>query len=357
MIYTILRTIYRTGFIFSTVSLLPLTAQAYDLPLRANDLKIGELYSTFVHKGGIQAEGKDIGARRRVSDSNWPALKADSADAKVLSNWIVYGKPFYAMAAGTVVGCWRNAPENVPGNKDVYEKAKKFAGGGNHLWILQDDGVYALYAHAQPGSIPASICPHNAELFTGTNGTGIGHSPDIEREAKVTNGARVKAGQFLGKAGNSGSSDGPHLHVHMEKDGKPVVMKFAQGMTTPFTGGKAKFSGPWTKLAGNKMPDAEILFWPRHNVGNYTFNGTPGKEYQGLFDHMADSGMMPNLITCKSNGATYNATWIPSQGKWLSFHGMSASEAAAKHTQLTGQGFKRTSSYTCGSVSVAVWRK
>jgi hypothetical protein len=329
---------------------------AYVMPLSAHDLGVDQRYETFVHVAGIQAEGKDFRARRHKSDSSWPELKSDGANKKVLSNWIIYDKPFYAMGAGTVVGGWRNAPENTPGSLHADFQANKFAGGGNHLWILQNDGVYALYAHAKPGSIPAALCPHNAKLFTGVSGKG--GSPDIEVEVKVTNGAKVKAGQFLGRVGNSGASKGgPHLHVHMEKDGKPVVMTFERGMTTPFVNGIGHFNGPWTKLEGKALPKADILVWAPHPVGNYTFNGTPAAEYQSLFDHMSDSGMMPNLITCKSNGATYNATWIPSTGSWLSHHGMSAADATTRHATYTAQGYQRTSSFTCGSVSVAVWRK
>lgn len=337
-------------------TLLPIAAQAYQLPLRGDDLAPGERFSTFVHAAGIQAEGKDIGARRHKSDSNWPWLKTDGADAKTLGNWIVYGKKVYAMAAGTVVGCWRNAPENVPGSYHPDYVAKKVVGGGNHLWILQDDGVYALYAHMQPGSISSNLCPHEDRLLKDTS---FGSpNPDILPEAKVVGGAKIKAGQFLGKVGNSGASKGgPHLHVHMEKGGKPMPMSFARGLTTPFTDGKASLDGPWTRLAGKAMPKASILFWPPRPIGNYTFNGTKGADYQRLFDHLADSGVMPKIITCTSDGATYNSQWVPSQGQWASHHGMSAATAAAKHAFYVGQGFTRTSSYTCGSVSVAVWRK
>lgn len=329
---------------------------AYVFPLSAHDLALGQRFNTFVHAAGIQAEGHDFGARRHKSDDNWPHLDTDGADSKVLANWIIYDTPFYAMAAGTVVGAWRNAPENTPGSLHPDYTAKKFAGGGNHLWILQDDGVYALYAHATPGSIPSALCPHESKLFTGTSG--FGGSPDIEKEVKVENGAKVKAGQFLGRVGNSGASKGgPHLHVHMEKDGKPVIMPFQRGLTTSFAGGKAKLNGPWTRLAGKALPKADILVWGWRPIGNYTFKGTPAADYQSLFDHMTDSGMMPDLISCKNNGAVYDSTWVPSQGAWASFHGMSAAEAAAKHAEYTAKGYKRTSSFTCGSVSVAVWRK
>ncbi|THF69304.1 M23 family metallopeptidase [Deinococcus sp. Arct2-2] len=338
------------------IATLPWTAAALTLPLRGDDLNAGERYNAGVHTGGIQAEGKDIGALRRVSDTNWSRMKAGTTDTTVNSNWIVYGKPFYAMAAGTVVGCWRNAPDNIPGSlHPLYKPGLKFAGGGNHLWILQDDGSQALYAHAQPGSIPAALCPHNAQVFTGTNGKS--DSTGIEQEVRVTAGARVNAGQFLGRIGNSGASSAPHLHVHLQKGGQPIPMTFGRGLTTPFTGGKASLNGPWTPLAGKTFPNASVLFWPPRPAGNLTFNGTEGADYQPLVDHLADSNMMPNLITCASNGSTYNSTWVPRQGQWASFHGMNTAQAAEKQASYTTQGYTRTSSYTCGSVTVAVWRK
>jgi murein DD-endopeptidase MepM/ murein hydrolase activator NlpD len=46
----------------------------------------------------------------------------------------------------------------------------------------------------------------------------------------------VRAGQYLGRIGMSGSTLGvPHLHVHVEKDGNPVAMPFEHGMSTPST--------------------------------------------------------------------------------------------------------------------------
>lgn len=345
--------------VFSAVlcSALQVTVSAATLPLRGNDLGPDERYHTFVHTSGIQAEGKDIGALRRISDTAWSGLQSGTSDRRVLKNWVVYGKPFYAMASGVVVGCWRNAPENIPGSLNpLYKPDLKFAGGGNHLWILQDDGAYALYAHAQPGSIPATLCPHGAPLFTGNSGKG--GSPDIEPEARVTNGVRINAGQFLGRIGNSGASaSGPHLHVHMEKNNQPVVMKFDRGLTTPFEGSKASLNGPWTPLAGQAFPQASVLFWPPRPAGNLTFNEIKSADYQRLSDHLVDSGMMPNLISCQSNGASYNSTWVPHQGQWASFHGMNAAQALAKNTLYTSQGYKRTSSYTCGAANVAVWRK
>ena len=62
-------------------------------------------------------------------------------------------------------------------------------GGGNNLVILHGD-CRVLYAHFKHDTIdPAVAFP----------------------------GARVTAGQFLGRMGNSGSSAGPHLHIHSSR--------------------------------------------------------------------------------------------------------------------------------------------
>ncbi len=328
----------------------------YRFPLRADALETHMRYSTFTHKAGIQGEGHDIGAKRLMSNgSNWSGLTHDKGDSKVLSHWLVYGKPFYAMAPGTVVACWRNTPDNPPGGLHPDYGSDRIPRGGNHLWILQDDGRYALYAHARPGSIPASLCPHNATLLTNTARNG--GNPDMRVEAMVTNGARISTGQKLGEIGNSGSSGGPHLHVHMERGGKPMPIPFARGMSTSFAGDKASLDGPWARTAGKPLPKGRILIWAPRPVGHYTWRGTPLADYQRLHEHMADSGMMPKRISCASNGARYGSTWMPASGAWFAHHNMNATQAAQRHADYTAKGYTRTSSYTCGQVTVAVWRK
>lgn len=332
------------------------SAQLLELPVRGDDLEVGERFTTFVHAPGVQAEGKDIGVLYRNSDSDWDSLRFPFISAKILTNWRSYGKPFFAMAPGTVIACWRNAPENTPGSMLPEVTAELIPGGGNHLWVQQDDGVFVLYAHAQPGSIPESLCPHDGTLLP--DSSLVGSAPSVRKWAAVTNGAHFTTGQFLGRIGNSGSSgQGPHLHVHMEKNDAPVVMKFAHGMSLFFGAGFASLAGPWQKLNGSALPAMPILVWPPHSHGSWTFAGTPGSEFQALFDHMQDSREMPDTITCKSNGASYESNWVPSKGAWVARFGMDPLQAMELNLTFLGLGFKRTSSYTCGSRSVAVWRK
>lgn len=163
----------------------------YSFPLKGEDLLASERYQTDRHASGIQALGKDIVALRHTAGTKWDEFHNGNQVGN--GRYVVYDKKFYAMADREVVGCWRNAPENEPGKTHRYLTARKFAGGGNHLWILQTDGIYALYAHAIPGSIPAGLCPHNATYFTGASGNGGGGAgglPDIENEVKVAAGSR-----------------------------------------------------------------------------------------------------------------------------------------------------------------------
>ena len=84
--------------------------------------------------------------------------------------------------------------------------------------MLQDDGNYALYAHAMPGSIPASVCPNNSTLYPAPVQDNDPRSEHCVRTVEsVANGARITKGQLLGRIGNSGNSTGPHLHVHAVK--------------------------------------------------------------------------------------------------------------------------------------------
>ena len=62
---------------------------------------------------------------------------------------------------------------------------------GNHVEILQDDGLYARYAHMMKGSVDTSLI-----------------------------GKRVKCGQKLGKVASSGRSSAPHLHFDLHRDAK-----------------------------------------------------------------------------------------------------------------------------------------
>jgi hypothetical protein len=333
------------------------SAAALQMPMHGEDLAPDERIVTAIHApgGGPQTGAKDLRILRRVSDNDWRVLKDGKTDDTINANYLVYGRPVYAMAGGTVIGCWRNASEGAGHVKRPEVATGKIYLQGNHLWIKQADGRIALYAHAITGDIPASLCPKTGVLLTGK---AAGGPVWTDPEAVVSNGATVVAGQLLYHAGNSGNSSEPHLHIHtVDTTNTWKPMTFDRGQTQSFANNTASLIGPWTRLKGSALPMASILVWPPHSVGNWTYNGIQGAAYQSLFDHFVDSGEMPDTVSCKNNGATYNSTWIPTKGSWVSHHGMSIPDHAIKNATLIAQGFKETSIFTCGSVMAAVWRK
>jgi hypothetical protein len=339
--------------VLASTGMIALSASAAQFPLSSDKLPLNERYKTFTHaSGGPQVHAKDIAVVRPTGSNSWSDLKTDGADRTVNSNHLIYGKEIRAMVSGTVVGCWRNAPDNTKSgtkNADVLNFFTPIP--GNHITIRTDDGVLALHAHAIPGTIPASICPNNAVKMTKAS------SATFPSEASVTGGVRITAGQFLGLAGNSGNSTGPHLHVHMQKDGVAVPMTFDRGMTTPNVNNAASYSGPWTRLGGKALPDGQILIWAPRSTGYWTVNNIRDEDFQGWFDHMADSGEMPENMPCSSDGQIYNGEWVPSKGGWYAHFGMTAAELSAKNTTYAAQGYSQYKWWFCGSLRSAIWRK
>ncbi len=332
------------------------SAPLYHLPLYANDLKPSERYSTGDHAvTTTQKFGYDIAARR-LADDGWTSLRPGIFDDEHWedpknTNYIVFGKPFYAMKDGTIIACWRNAPDNprpkypnednnIPNEEKMwwhpFHRAGLLAGGGNHLWILHDDGTRALYAHAKQGSIPASLCPRNATRFsTKPDRTQLDENGMYDPIAlKPFERKRVKAGQFLGRIGHSGSSTGPHIHIHVERKntaGEWVAdpMRFRRGMSTPLNNGQADIT-KWTSFSGQTMPKGEILFWPPTRLDReYARHKARATSFPRVFKHLANSGYRPRIIDGYSVGGKvfFNHIWEPAKKPWRAYFG----ETGAKH--------------------------
>jgi Polyglycine hydrolase-like, structural repeat len=337
-----------------TAGLAPANAQSrgkiYDLPLFANDLKPGERYFTRDHAvTTTQKFGYDISGRR-ISGDSWTSLKkgitsSEHWDDPKNTNYLVYGKPFYAMKAGTIIACWRKAPQNprpklpeedndVPtAQKGWYHQNLKdglMSGGGNHLWILHDDGTRALYAHAQTNAIPASLCPKTKTKFDSVPDKSAGNLDENGMYPEIAllpaQRKRVKAGQFLGRIGHSGSSTGPHIHIHTERknpNGSWVadLMRFRRGMSTPWNGGAADIDA-WTSFSGKRITKGNVLFWPPTRLGReYARHKAGTSSFGRVFKHLANSGFRPKLIDGYSVGGRVflNHIWEPSTGGWRAY--------------------------------------
>jgi murein DD-endopeptidase MepM/ murein hydrolase activator NlpD len=111
---------------------------------------------------------------------------------------LAYGEPIRAAAAGRVVRATDGFPNNFPVGTKLPElyladgDPAKIGGGGNSVVIRHDNGEFTFYGHMRPGSV------------------------------QVTTGQQVVAGQVLGEVGNTGSSQGTHLHFHLMDDYVPA---------------------------------------------------------------------------------------------------------------------------------------
>jgi hypothetical protein len=106
-----------------------------------------------------------------------------------LSSYPYYGAKIRSVADGRVVGTRDDQPEQTPGQFPSGLALNDF--GGNYVVVKIADGRYAYYAHLQKGSKGVLVQP----------------------------GDRVRKGQVIGKLGNTGNTDAPHLHF-MLIDGK-----------------------------------------------------------------------------------------------------------------------------------------
>lgn len=113
-----------------------------------------------------------------------------TGDQSVLANWHYYGADIYSAAEGKVVGVLDGLPDQPPGQ--LPPDATIVTAGGNHVVVDIGGGRYAFYAHMIPGSIT------------------------------VKEGDFVKRGQHIGNLGNSGNTDGPHLHFHVMDSPAPL---------------------------------------------------------------------------------------------------------------------------------------
>lgn len=132
-----------------------------------------------------------------------------------------YNKKVYAIARGKIVDCFNDFPENPPGlgsrlPKKRWEQLMKQFGfmpgvAGNYVILKHRGNEYSFYAHLVPGSV------------------------------RLKKDSVVKKGDVIGRLGNSGNSDAPHLHFQL-MDGPNFLS--ARGLPCFFTNVKGVADEP-----------------------------------------------------------------------------------------------------------------
>ncbi|SCY08568.1 Peptidase family M23 [Nonlabens sp. Hel1_33_55] len=107
-------------------------------------------------------------------------------DIKQNKNWETYGIELIAVADGKVVGIKDEIIENEPLSDEMAVRITRETIGGNYVILDIGNGIYAFYGHLIPNSLRVKI------------------------------GDTVHKGQIIGLLGNSGNSDAPHVHFHLE---------------------------------------------------------------------------------------------------------------------------------------------
>jgi murein DD-endopeptidase MepM/ murein hydrolase activator NlpD len=153
-------------------------------------------------------------------DAKGRAFRGDLARNEA---WIGYGADLLAVADGTVVAVKDDLPDNTPGQAPAVPISLATV-GGNHVVLDIGGGAYAFYGHIKPGGV------------------------------LVKPGQKVRRGEVLGKLGNSGQSDAPHLHLHV-----------SDGVTT--LGGEGLAYAFETMSPRGTVPSLEVLERPEGWTG------------------------------------------------------------------------------------------
>ncbi|MEM7480811.1 MAG: M23 family metallopeptidase [Acidobacteriota bacterium] len=208
-------------------------------PAKVSDLAPDEFWSTRstgAANSHRQSPGQmfayDAGVARWDADAGvWTAFHpldpGEPGNGDENEDWLVWGKPIYAMADGVVRSCTDGIADNVPGVR----------GNTSNSFVIDHGPERASYLHLMNGSTNGAIC---------------------------FNGAAVQAGDFLGLAGNSGWSSAPHLHVHVQRGGQGFPLLFRDA----FLVDRNTYLDPpngnadWEYVDGKGIPWEELVIWP-----------------------------------------------------------------------------------------------
>jgi hypothetical protein len=220
------------------------------------DLRPGEfwqVHGTSHSQAGPQLFAYDVGVS--VESGSGHSYCLPGTDGTKNEHSRIWSKPIYAIADGTVVHFRNDFPDNPrplqAGEEykttfpDLYKQWNALGDGNGNFFTIESGPETVIYAHMIAGTLNPAL---------------------------LSAGAAVKAGDFLGLAGNSGNSSGPHLHIHAnetvagankswDKAPRPMPMRGARAVTWSSLGADAA-TAPWVKLQGRGFPTADCAVWP-----------------------------------------------------------------------------------------------
>ncbi|MGB2805505.1 MAG: M23 family metallopeptidase [Candidatus Zixiibacteriota bacterium] len=139
-------------------------------------------------------DGRATNTQRFAAD--WMLLGPDGRLVKDKpednDGWYSHGVPVLAVADAIVAALSDGIPENVPLSEERAVPNRRETMTGNYVILKLDENRFAFYGHLQPGSLRVKVGDH------------------------------VRVGQELGRIGNTGNSDAPHLHFHVADGSDPL---------------------------------------------------------------------------------------------------------------------------------------
>ncbi|MBW8877041.1 MAG: M23 family metallopeptidase [Acidobacteria bacterium] len=177
-----------------SVFFIPFTS-TYQFPGKYADLGKDEFWSGkgAAHAGGgDQIFHYDLGITGFDPDLNHWSILYPGKDGTHNDDYRIWNRPVYALADGVVTFYENDVDANpAPGTVTAQGNQK----GWGNAFNIQHGPYLATYMHMQKGSLNPALIQ--------------GYPEGVEFQK----GAAVKAGDFLGLAGNAGTSSAPHLHV------------------------------------------------------------------------------------------------------------------------------------------------
>ena len=120
---------------------------------------------------------------------NKMGVRANGLYPKSLDKYEIYGETLYSPCTGEVLETRNDLPNLIPPETDPEHAT------GNYVALGCEDAIIYI-AHMK------------------------------ENSGKVSEGETVQEGQQIGLVGNSGNTSEPHLHIHAEKDGIGIPLRF-----------------------------------------------------------------------------------------------------------------------------------